>query len=150
GKWALSAPELRVLDGDPRGQARVAQHEGDVRLEALASRELLYLGEEEGSDVLPLDVRLGRGVQRALDGCPNYGPVHRVLLGHRIRHDRPASEAQVPFHLEQAGDSGGAVGPLDEAEPGAAGVEGGELVRSEADDGHSLGLEILEGLRQIE
>ena len=71
--------------------------------------------------------------------------IHGELLGDGVGHQHAAAQAHVLFDEEGLGQVLGGVDAVVHPEAGLAGVEGGQLLGAIANDGHAVGLQILQG-----
>ena len=89
-------------------------------------------------------------VHRVGDGLSNDVRVHGVLLRDGVRHQHAAHQAHVLLHIECLGQVRRGVDAVVHGEAGLPGVEGGELPGAVADDGHAVGLQVLQGQPQVQ
>ena len=92
---------------------------------------------------------LGLG-QRLADGGVDHRRVHGILLRDGVGHQHTALEAQL-----QAGPEGRrqllrGVHPVVHLKAAVPGVEGGQLGGAEAQHGHAVGLQVLQGQPQVQ
>src|SRR5699024_3841598 len=76
--------------------------------------------------------------------------VHGKLLGDGVGHQHTALQSQLLGSVESSGNLRGGVHAVVHLEAALAGVEGGQLLGAVADDGHAVGLQVLQSQAQVQ
>ena len=97
-----------------------------------------------------MDALLLGFLHRLVNGGVDDVGVHGVLLGDGVGHQHAGLEPHLALGVEGGGQLSGGIQTVIHAEAGLAGIEGGQLLGAVADDGHALGLQILQRQAQIQ
>ena len=89
-------------------------------------------------------------VDRVVDRLVDDGVVHGVFLRDRIRHQHAALHADRLLHVKGLRALFRCIHPVVHLQSGVTAVERGELLGSEADNGHTMSLQVLQREFQIQ